>query len=473
MNAGLPRIDQSLAKDRNHVLEQFETVSAQMKNLLAGSDENKYIPEPNMGQYQKLLLRQTDLKNQIGVLDSELGMTAFKRNIQSVSFNPELEQQRRRRQLLNKFLANGMPRSFDMSAQGEKRDFLTLEEASFLDLKSEMQYGCSGFSYTTSSIGTNNLYRPQAVTRSDNATGGQTLVQETVYPGIVDHLQHFGGVMPFVNVLVTGTGGDLKYPARDAANEMGVLISQQGTAAMNVDLGTITDITFTSYTYGSNVIRITREIVQDAVFDITGYAEEIARRRLGKIMNNHFTVGTGTGQPLGLVTSAKAGVTAASTTAVTYQELVDLIYSVDLAYREGGEMGPGGLSTMDGGMTGFMISDGARRMLMSLTDTEGRPLWIPSTREGAPGTILGWPYVVNSNMANPGPNAVSILFGNFSYYLIRIITDMEIFRFMDSATMILNSIWCLGYVRADARPIGVVDGNGLCQAYAKLTHAAA
>ena len=373
-------------------------------------------------------------------------------------------------------IRDGAPWMFQEYAPGQEIG-LSREQARDLQVRRGNMYGMNCVSFVEpqslySPSRQRNTLRPSNVVTSDSASSAQSLVQETIYEGIIDHLMAYGGVLPFVKMFRTGTGGQWKYPGRNATSQMGQIITTQATSLTELDIGTITEVVFEAYTYSSRPILISRETIQDSVFDIVNYVEDEARRRIGRIMNAHFTTGTGTNQPLGLVNSAKAGVTAASTTAITYAELVNLIYSIDNAYRSRGERGPGGFQSMGDGMTGFMISDGAEQAIRRLADSEGRPLWIPSVMAGLPNTILGYPYIVNDNMDSPAAGTVPVLFGDFGYYGVRMVTEVEIFRFMDSNTAIQNAIMVIAYARADGRPIGAVTGN-LCQAYAKLTQAAA
>ena len=116
---------------------------------------------------------------------------------------------------------------------------------------------------------------------------------------------------------------------------------------------------------------------------------------------------------IGVVSSATAGLTTAANTGFTWVEITNLIYTINRAYREGGEMGEGGFNAEMGGMTGYMISDGAEKALRVLLDGDNRPLWLPSTREGVPNTLNGYPLVVNGHMADVAASAIPVLFGNF------------------------------------------------------------
>ena len=228
---------------------------------------------------------------------------------------------------------------------------------------------------------------------------------------------------------------------------------------------------FGSATASSRPIILTREVLQDAVFDIQRYAERQAVRRLGRVWNKAFTATIANAGPLGVVSTAKAGVTAAGQTAITWSELVSVIYQVNRAYREMGEGGEGGFDAETGGRIGYMISDDAERAVRVLTDGDNRPLWVPSPREGVPDMLNGYPYAVNGHMASVVASAVPFLFGNFAYYGIRTVAEIEIFRFMDSRTMQRNTVECLAFSRRDGRPMGAVAG-GKCEAIAAITMAA-
>ena len=137
--------------------------------------------------------------------------------------------------------------------------------------------------------------------------------------------------------------------------------------------------------------------------------------RIGRITNAHFTTGTGSGQPRGVVTDASSGVVAAAgnTTAITYANLVALEHSLDPGYRRGAE---------------FMFHDSTLKAIKQLLDTTGRPLWVPGVAVREPDTILGHRYVVNQDMAVMAANARSILFGDFSRFFVRDVQDVQIMR---------------------------------------------
>ena len=306
---------------------------------------------------------------------------------------------------------------------------------------------------------------------ASDASSGEEAVQETVLPRVIDRLAHYGGVSQMAQQFMSATGNEYRIPQMDAATQEGEFLDAQNTETANEDIPDIGIQSFGAKTISSKSILITRELLQDSVFDVQSYAERQAVRRIGRVSNKFFTVTqAGTGMPVGVVSSAKVGLTAAAADKVTWVELTDLIYAINRAYREGGEMGEGGFSPELGGRIGYMISDNAEKAIRVLLDNDGRPLWVPSTREGAPSMLNGHPYVVNGHMDAVATGNVPILFGNFSYYGIRTVAAIEIFRFMDSRTMQRNTVECLAFARRDARPMGALVSDA-CEAYAKLTMA--
>src|SRR5690606_39002505 len=92
-----------------------------------------------------------------------------------------------------------------------------------------------------------------------------------------------------------------------------------------------------AFKYSSKPVLVSAELLQDSAFDLNQILADMLGERLGRILNEHFTTGTGTGQPNGIVTAAATGVTGgvSATPAITGDNLIDLVHSVDPAYRTG------------------------------------------------------------------------------------------------------------------------------------------
>jgi HK97 family phage major capsid protein len=284
--------------------------------------------------------------------------------------------------------------------------------------------------------------------------GGYTVPTE-VATRVADALKAYGGMRQVAEIFGTQNGNDINYPTSDGTSEVGELIAQNTTAtAADPTFGVVT---LSTYKYSSKIIAVPFELLQDTVIDMESFIALRIAARLGRIQNQHFTTGTGSGQPNGLVTAASSGVTGTTgqTLTVIYNDLVDLIHSVDPAYR----MAPG--------KVGFMMHDSSVKVIRKIKDSNNRPLWMPDDdtpmTNGVPGTLLGYPVYVNQDVATMAANAKSILFGNYAYYKIRDVMDLTMFRFTDSAYTKLGQVGFLAWQRAGGT---FVDVGGAVKYYA-------
>ena len=310
-----------------------------------------------------------------------------------------------------------------------------------------------------------------AATRSDNDSGNVLNPQYT-RPSVIDALKYYGGISKMAYNFSTGEGNEYRLPYHDEVSAEGNLLSDQASNDTGKDLAKFTFAKFDAHTMSSGSIAITREMLQDSIIDIAGFANARVVRRMGRGWDKAFmTNGTrpkgkgtaaGAPEPTGLLGINTCALIKARTTGTTlklaHADLVNAIYDVDRAYREGSENGEGGLMAEMGGRTGFLISDEVEKILTTTTDSDGRPLWLPAWTSsiGAmsrAATILGYPYEVGSNLPAMAANSRSWMFGNFSYFGIRTVAAIEIFRFQDSRTMQNNTIQILGFSRRYSRPM--------------------
>ena len=231
-------------------------------------------------------------------------------------------------------------------------------------------------------------------------------------------LQDFGGMREVSRVIRTPTGNDLPWPTMNDSAFAATIIGE-GSDLQEQD-PTFGLVTLNSFKYSSHRIDVSLEFLQDASFNVPQVLGEMLGERIGRGTNAHFTTGTGSGQPNGVVTASSAGVTAAANSAITYNEIIDLKHSVDPAYRRRGAR--------------FMFSDDTLKALKKIKieqysgDTSGQPLWRPGMAQAEPNTIDGDPYTINQDVADIGTLAISMLYGDFSKYIIRDVMDIRLVR---------------------------------------------
>lgn len=276
--------------------------------------------------------------------------------------------------------------------------------------------------------------------------GGFT-VQSEVAASLIDYLKSYGFMRAVASQMTTEKGNPLSFPTSDGTTEVGEWIAQNTTAtAADPAFGTVALNVFKA---SSKIIAVPFELLQDSQIDIQAMVMKRAADRIGRLGNVGFTTGGGTTDPNGLITASSVGKTGTTgqTLTVIYDDLVDLIDSLDVAYLGAPSSNP----ELAGAEPGFMFNQATRRVLRKIKDTAGRPIWMPSYDEGmtskTPDRLLGFPVYLNNDMASPAANAKTIAFGNFNKYMIRDAMDVTMFRFDDSAYIKLGQIGYLAWAR--------------------------
>lgn len=268
-----------------------------------------------------------------------------------------------------------------------------------------------------------------------DSEGGYT-VPTTVASTILDALKAFGGMRTVANIIRTNGVGEMNFPTSDGTSEEGELLGENASA-------TDSDASFGTknlpvYKYSSKVITVPWELLQDSSADIETFVNGRLTQRLGRISNKHYTIGTGVGQPTGQMVAAAIGKTGAvsATPAITYDDLIDVEHSVDPAYRQSAK---------------WMFHDDMLKLIRKVKDSQGRPIFVPGYEQGNPGgapdRLLNRDIVINQHVASPAAAAISLAFGDFSYYKIRDVMSLTLFRFTDSAYTKKGQVGFLAWMR--------------------------
>lgn len=202
--------------------------------------------------------------------------------------------------------------------------------------------------------------------------------------------------------VIRTSSGDRKIP----------VVAAKGTASWIDEEGAYTEsddsfgqVSIGAYKVGT-MIKVSEELLNDSVFDLESYIAKEFARRIGAKEEEAFFTGDGSGKPLGVLAAtggAETGVTAASSTAVTADELMDLFYSLKSPYRK---------------KAVWVLNDSTIKAVRKLKDSTGQYLWQPSMVAGTPDTLLGRPVKTSAYMPVIAAGAKTIAFGDFSYYWI-------------------------------------------------------
>jgi HK97 family phage major capsid protein len=273
------------------------------------------------------------------------------------------------------------------------------------------------------------VFRAASPLSDVTGAAGQYTVAPTFYSILTDARKWFGGMFQCgASVLRTATGAALYMPSANDTGNVGELLSENTQASQATTEMSFGQVELDAFKFSSKLVLVPIELLQDSAFDIGAYVAKKLGERLGRVQNTYLTTGTGTSQPKGVIAAATTGVTGATgqTTKCVYADLVNLIHKVDPAYRAGAK---------------WMFHDTTAAMLENMVDGNGRPL-LNSTLQGISGqveagsitgraTLLGYPVVINNDVAVMAANAKSIAFGDFSTYYIREVMDIMLVRFAE------------------------------------------
>ena len=159
-----------------------------------------------------------------------------------------------------------------------------------------------------------------------------------------------------------------------------------------------------SITIDNATVDVTYTIYR--IFDLESYISREFARRIGAAEEEAFFTGNGTGKPTGLLHTtggAEVGVTTKNATALTFDEVMDLFYSLRAPYRRNAV---------------FMTNDATMKVLRQLKNGNGDYIWQPSVTAGTPDTILNRPVYTSTFMPTITAGAKTMVFGDMNYYWI-------------------------------------------------------
>jgi len=306
----------------------------------------------------------------------------------------------------------------------------------------------------------------RAAGEATNSAGGY-LVPPGWWQRLQVALKAFGGIANDFTQLDTESGQSMVWATVDPTSTVGTLLSEN-TQVSAVDY-TFGQGTLGAYMYTSGAQLVSFQLANDSAFDIDGFISARVGESLGRAKANADIAGTGSSQPLGVVTAlgakGAAGVvggtiaqtggyltlkTANSVTTLggsttelagnvlSFQTILGMIASVDPAYRALGSK--------------FYLNDMQGINMRSVVDSYGHPLWNPNVQVGGNDALYGFPVVVDNNIPNlAASTAGGPMFGHLpSAMVCRTVTQSGLLRLSERYADYLQ-IGFIGYMRFDIR----------------------
>lgn len=276
-----------------------------------------------------------------------------------------------------------------------------------------------------------------------DALGGNT-VPTSFQRQLVEYVEFYTGARNLnVTVLTTQSGEAIEIP--NVATRSTAAIRGEGTALGEVD-ATFGQATLNAWKYGV-LTQVSNELLTDTGIDMLGFIARDTAQAIARITDTDYVTGSGSSKPKGIISTQAVGATAqtTSTGVPSYGNLVDLVYSVNPQARALGAYW-------------FTLDTNAAK-IRRITDTTGRPLWEPTLTAGEPDRLLGYPMVLDPNVAAfATAGGTHMAFGNFSSYYIRDVASVR-FERSDDFAFSSDLVTFRTILRTDGDYVGGVDGH--------------
>lgn len=276
--------------------------------------------------------------------------------------------------------------------------------------------------------------RKAALNTTSDSTGGYLVPQmygDMVHAGLKET-----SVLRRAGATVLQVSGTDNYEEPVRIGSTAAVLTAEATAFDEVE-PTLGNVVWNPYKY-TRLVKASDEQLADSRVDVVSQViiPDVIEA-FDAAENAAFTTGTNSGQPQGVITGATLGKTAASATAVTMDEIIDLVHSVFYEYR--------GRPT-----AGFMMHDSIAAVVRKLKGSDGQYYWEQSTQVGDPDRLLGFPVYINNSMASAMTTGQKILlFGEFARFKIVDFAALEMKR-LDELYSANGQVGFRWYKRFDA-----------------------
>jgi HK97 family phage major capsid protein len=246
--------------------------------------------------------------------------------------------------------------------------------------------------------------------QSTSSTAGGYTVPTELVPQIIRSMLAWGPMYDpgVTSEIVTSSGNPMKIPTVDDTTVPAV--GHTENTALTDDGGS--DVTFgqkslDAYAFDTEFVRWSWELDMDSIFNMEALLASLLGERLGRIANSQLTTADGSSKPHGIVHASTLGVTAAAQGAIAFDETIDLVHSVDPAYRQSPKVA-------------YMFNDSTLKALRKLKNGEGDYIWqAGNVQNGVPATLNGYRYHINQAMQSIATGNKTMIFGDFGKYYVR------------------------------------------------------
>lgn len=255
------------------------------------------------------------------------------------------------------------------------------------------------------------------------AGAGGVFVPTDLKNYVIESLMAHGGIYSIARVFATDSGNTIAIPTNDDTANKATIVGQGASVGAATDLA-FDSKTFGAFKYSTGVLKVNQELLDDSQYDITSFIMKKLGIRMSRGWSDHVAKGNGTTQPEGIVTAltslgaAGIGVSLAAGSFTNADALMDLQGSIDAAYNNPS--------------CRFVLNQATLNTIRKFKTNTGEYIWqYPDFQKGLPGTILGSGYTVCPEIDGVATGKMSVLYGDFSNYEIRVVGSPVVKRLVE------------------------------------------
>jgi HK97 family phage major capsid protein len=222
-----------------------------------------------------------------------------------------------------------------------------------------------------------------------------------------------------VTFVKTDTGAPLEVSMMGDTENVAQLTSEAGGVS-EVDISSTGAVMLGAYTFRSPVFHVSIESMQDVAIggSVVDLFTKFSADRIARGVGPYLVTGSGISQPTGLLTALESsgaisitatgsavndGTAATGSNSVGSQDIANLYYSLDSAYR-------------DSPNCCWLMNSGTLGALAAIVTKQGVPLvqW-----QGPEAWILGKKVCISPSVPSIGSAHIPIILGDLSYFMVR------------------------------------------------------
>jgi HK97 family phage major capsid protein len=256
------------------------------------------------------------------------------------------------------------------------------------------------------------------------------VIPTTIANKIIETVKELSPIYSMATVY--NVGGDLVFPVYDEGTSSVTAAYSDDLTELTEGTGKFTTVKLQNFIVGS-LAKVSKSLMNRSDFDLLSYVIRRVAIAISRFLERELVVGTA-GKMTGLL-SATNLLTAASATAITADELIDLQMSIPEVYQPN---------------ACWHMHKSTFKAIRKLKDAEGRYLLNNDVNNGFGWSLLGKPVYITESMPTIATGAKVVCYCDPSGLYVKLAQNVEI-QVLNEKFATQHAIGVVGYVEVDSK----------------------